>query len=132
MVKMNDAELVRIAAWEGIDPAGGAMRELAAKHRIKTLCVTRGAAGAALYHDGVLHEHPGYSVEVMDTVGSGDAFLAGLLDRALAGAEPSTWLEWANLCDAFVASRAGATPRLDRSAIELFARTGKCRLRTSC
>ena len=45
------------------------------------VCVTRGAAGAELHHrDGRSWQEPGERVPVVDTVGAGDAFLAGLID----------------------------------------------------
>ena len=45
------------------------------------MCVTRGAAGSELHHrDGRRWEMPGEAVETVDTVGAGDAFLAGLID----------------------------------------------------
>lgn len=51
------------------------------------VCVTRGADGAQLHHrDGRAWEAPGESVAVVDAVGAGDAFLAGLIDGLLAGA----------------------------------------------
>ncbi|MBN2113682.1 MAG: carbohydrate kinase [Acidimicrobiia bacterium] len=48
------------------------------------ICITRGAAGAELHHrDGRAWEVPGEPAEVVDTVGAGDAFLAGLADGLL-------------------------------------------------
>ena len=45
------------------------------------VCLTRGAEGAELHHrDGGSWEIPGERVAVVDTVGAGDAFLAGLVD----------------------------------------------------
>jgi fructokinase len=44
------------------------------------VCVTHGADGAELHHRNGAHwEAPGRQVEVVDTVGAGDAFLAGLI-----------------------------------------------------
>ena len=52
------------------------------------LCLTRGKDGAAVYlAGGVVHSHPGFEVDAVDTVGAGDSFLATLLDRLLDGAE---------------------------------------------
>ena len=45
------------------------------------VCVSRGAEGAELHHrDGRRWKAPGEAVAVVDTVGAGDAFLAGLVD----------------------------------------------------
>ena len=75
-----------------------------------TVCVTRGAGGAALWRDGRWTEHPGFPVEVRDTVGAGDAFLAVLLAGILSGAEDRALLRHANLIGAYVATQPGALP----------------------
>jgi len=52
------------------------------------VAMTRGAAGAELHHrDGRSWEAPGQVVRVVDTVGAGDAFLAGLVDGLLGGGD---------------------------------------------
>ena len=47
----------------------------------RIVVLTRGAAGAALWTRAGRVEHPGFAVEVADTVGAGDAFQAALLCR---------------------------------------------------
>lgn len=54
--------------------------------------VTRGAAGAVAWHQGDVVECPAPRVEVVDTVGAGDLFTAGLLSR-LAGWRPGQALD---------------------------------------
>ncbi len=76
----------------------------------RTVCVTRGRHGAALWNDGQWIEHPGFEVEVRDTVGAGDAFLAVLLAGLLAGTDPRASLQHANLIGAYVATQPGAVP----------------------
>ena len=118
LVKLNDDELQTMANWFGFPHDLREGTEALAHHfSCETVCVTRGADGAALFHAGGWFDHPGYRVDVADTVGSGDAFLAALLDGLLADREPSQTLEWANAVGAWVATRNGATPELDRTAI---------------
>lgn len=118
VVKLNDGELERLAAWYEL---GGSMCEqanqLARTYGLRAVCVTRGEHGAALWYRGEWVEHGGFRVDVVDTVGSGDAFLAALLWGMLRGLEPGRALACANAAGAFVAARAGATPALDVDAI---------------
>jgi fructokinase len=111
IVKMNDEELEQMTAWFDLSTAHRtAVDELADRFAITAICVTRGEHGAVLWHDGAWAEHPGYTVSVADTVGAGDAFLAGLLSAYFAGQEDSTALDDAARLGAFVATQMGPTP----------------------
>lgn len=119
VVKMNDDEMRRVAAW--FDLRGGE-REVAAA-LAETLgagivCVTRGRHGAAMWRDGRWTDHPGFEVEVRDTVGAGDAFLAVLLAGLLTGMEDRALLRHANLIGAYVVTQFGAVPADQPAAIE--------------
>jgi len=118
VVKLNDDELGRLAEWFDL-PAGleSGARGLAEKYPCATVCVTRGAAGAGLLHDGTWHEHAGFTIEVADAVGAGDAFLARLLAGLLAREPADTLLAAANALGAYVATCDGATPAHDTAAI---------------
>lgn len=75
----------------------------------------RGADGASsLLGDEIRHVE-GMSVPVVDTVGAGDAFVAGYLSARGEGLDPQQRLERANACGAFACTAAGdweAAPRL--------------------
>ncbi|MFH1330248.1 MAG: PfkB family carbohydrate kinase [Actinomycetota bacterium] len=73
------------------------------------VCVTHGAAGAELHHrEGRRWEVPGEAVEVVDTVGAGDAFLAGLIDGLTAdGAGAAALRRAQSTATASVAQRGG-------------------------
>ena len=43
---------------------------------VQLICVTMGSAGCALYSNHSFRTFEGYSVDVVDTVGAGDAFAA--------------------------------------------------------
>lgn len=111
VVKVTQHELQRLARWFGLpdDQREGAVA-LAERFSCRMVCVTRGKDGAALLRDGVWTEHPGFEVEVRDTVGAGDAFLAVLLVGFLAGSDSNTLLHDANLIGAYVATQFGAVP----------------------
>ena len=74
------------------------------------ICVTMGSAGCALYSDNIFQTFGGYSVDVVDTVGAGDAFAAGLLYGLDRGWLPQRIASFANALGAMIASRRGATP----------------------
>lgn len=118
LVKLNDQELRQLSEWFGLGsrtrPAVGALAE---RFQCDTVCVTRGAEGALLWHGGEWFEQPGITVEVKDAVGAGDAFLAGLIHTLLAGKNGAAMLRFANALGAYVASRDGATPGLDLAEI---------------
>lgn len=56
--------------------------------------------------------HPGFPVEVVDTIGAGDAFTAGLVHAYTRGASVRQMNMVSNLCGSYVASHSGATPEL--------------------
>ena len=111
VVKLNDGELRHLATWFDLR---GKVREtvaaLAEEFSCGTVCVTRGRDGAVLWRDGRWTEHSGYEVEVRDTVGAGDAFLAVLLAGLLSDADDRALLQHANLIGAYVATQHGAVP----------------------
>ncbi|MGH9494738.1 MAG: carbohydrate kinase family protein [Candidatus Sulfotelmatobacter sp.] len=120
IVKLNDDELPRIASLCKITHHGelSSARELAAAYHLKMVVVTRGGRGSLLVRDGSSSEHPGFKVRVADTVGSGDAFTAGLVHEYLHGASLDLMNEVANLVGAWVASEVGAMPAPKRGALE--------------
>lgn len=111
IVKMNHQELAEIAGWYGLN--GDEQQQMAqVKERfgLQLVIVTRGENGAAvLTHQGYI-EHAGFVVEVADTIGSGDAFLATFLSNYLQQKPISEGLQKACAVGALVAARPGATP----------------------
>ena len=115
LVKMNHHELAEIMGWFNrvADEGGTALAWLAARFHLQAVCVTLGADGALLWINGQLYRSPGVAVEVKDTIGSGDAFLAMLLASWQAGEAPETMLSLACAAGALVATHQGATPVLN-------------------
>lgn len=111
VVKLNDEELDQLRTWFGLpNESESAMAEIARAFECVAVCVTWGADGARLWTEGTCWHHPGYAVEVEDTVGAGDAFLAAFLSGLLAGREGKRLLDMANRLGAYVASHSGAVP----------------------
>lgn len=111
VVKLSDVELRQIATWFCLpEEQRAAATAIAESFDCDTVCVTRGDRGAAMWRDGAWTEHPGFEVEVKDTVGAGDAFLAAMLAGYLNGATDDAILQHANMIGAHVATQFGAVP----------------------
>lgn len=113
-LKMNQAELELITGWfsnhTGMEDR---IRSVADKFKLMDILVTMGGEGALLYSKGKIFRHSGFKVNVVDTVGSGDAFLAGFLSKLLDGASPKDALEFASRLGAFIAKQQGACPKYE-------------------
>ena len=120
IVKLNDEELGVFGQWYNKHKYDeeSLVRWFAEAYNSKMVIVTKGDKGALLYSDGEFYEHPGFKVDAVDTVGAGDAFLAGFIAALLEGKTNDKALEFACATGAFVASKAGATPEYDRIEIE--------------
>ncbi len=120
IVKLNNDELPKIMSLTRLphkDELSSA-RLLIEKYDLKLVSITRGGRGSLLVAIKNSSEHPGFKVHVADTVGSGDAFTAGLVHEYLHGASLDLMNEVANLVGAWVASEVGAMPAPKRGALE--------------
>lgn len=116
VVKMNEEEAnLLINAYD--EPLKDKMIEFQKKYHCQTIIVTRGENGALVWHDEKFHEHAGFSVDVEDTVGAGDAFLATFIAGLINEQPMNTVLEKACAIGAYVASCAGANPAYDQAEI---------------
>jgi len=116
IVKLNDEELPKIMSLSGFPQENEELsaRRLAQAYDLRLVCVTRGGQGSLLVRGDEASVHPGFRVKVADTVGSGDAFTAGLVHEYLRGASLGGMNETANRVGAWVASEVGAMPALKR------------------
>ena len=111
IVKMNHHELAEIVNWDGKHlPEKQGMEYLKNLFNWETLIVTRGENGAAILSREGYAEHGGFVVNVEDTIGSGDAFLATYLSSYLQHQPIAQALEKACKIGAFVATQKGASP----------------------
>src|SRR3984893_8270379 len=131
VLKLNHDEVGQIASWlrtgeatpnppGNADAVAEACAAVSKATKTPRICVTLGAAGAALWDQSTLVCVPAPKVVVKDTVGAGDAFMAGLMVGLTRGADTQTVLETACRLGAFVASQNGATPLLPEEMIQEF------------
>jgi fructokinase len=119
-VKFNDEEILEITAAMGssFTTLKDNMNFIAQKTNITAMCVTRGKDGALLMWEGRFYENSGYPVQVADTVGAGDSFLAALITSLLSGKDPQTAIDFSCAVGALVAEAPGANPEISNSRIE--------------
>ena len=117
LVKVNEKEIAILSEWnessyqKDIDRAG----ELMDRFAIQEMLVTYGAKGA-VYHSretGVVYHFPAYKVDVNDTIGSGDSFLAAFLSKRFEKDEQprvEDMLDFSAMVSGFVTQNSGACP----------------------
>jgi fructokinase len=112
IVKLNNEEVDAIALMFGSrhDSLEEFCRHYAALYKWSGVCVTRGSLGCTVFMNGQYIEAPGYAVQVVDTVGAGDAFGAAFLHGLGNGWPIPEIADFANRVGALVASRRGALP----------------------
>lgn len=121
MVKMNAQELELLAGWfcENKDEQSSIL-ELGRRFSLKTICVTKGEHGAVLWTKERFYRSGGFQVEVKDTIGSGDSFLAALLTGLLGKQAPAESLQFACAMGSLVATYHGATPLVTEADVRAF------------
>ncbi|WP_440955803.1 carbohydrate kinase family protein [Methanosarcina sp. Mfa9] len=89
---------------------------------ISIICITKGAGGAAIYHNEnnrcAYEEVKTISIEVADTVGAGDAFSAGFLYAYFSGCSVSEAASFACALGTYVASKPGSVPEYSDEILE--------------
>jgi fructokinase len=117
VAKMNEGEagtlsqLLRLPS--GLADFAAGVRD---RYGVQVLCVTHGGEGCSLYSPKEHHRLPGLRVHVVDAVGAGDAFTAGLVTGLIWGWPLEACGTLANQMGALVAGRAGAVPEIDAEA----------------
>jgi fructokinase len=85
-------------------------KEWREKYEIGMLCVTLGRNGCAIYGSSGFLTFGGFPVDVVDTVGAGDAFAAAFLHGIISRWSLNKTVSFANALGAVVAGRTGAIP----------------------
>jgi fructokinase len=96
------------------------MKWLAEKYNLKLICLTMAEKGALVISADEEIFSPGYRVNAIDTVGSGDAFTAGFVYKYLNNASLQESADFANLMGGYVAEHKGATPPVGKERLEIF------------
>ncbi|WP_158837437.1 carbohydrate kinase family protein [Polaribacter sp. L3A8] len=118
-IKFNDDEIFEIA--KGLAFSSNSLEEnikfIAEATNTKSICVTKGGDGAILYYNDVFYYNNGYKIEVVDTVGAGDSFLASLINKLLKGTLPQEAIDFACAVGALIAGSEGANPEIKETEI---------------
>lgn len=121
-IKFNDEELYEVSRYLGstFNSLEQNIEFISKRTKTKSVCVTLGAHGAVLYIDGKYYHNCGYYVEVVDTVGSGDSFLATLIYNLQTSNSPQKSINIACAVGAIVAKNEGANPLISEEDIMKF------------
>ncbi len=109
ILKINDEELDKVS--EMLDFSGTESeraKNLFEKFNLKILVVTRGGRGQLVLTNGLQFESSAKKVEVVDTVGAGDSFIAGFVSRLLMGDKIFEAVEFASELASKVCQTRGA------------------------
>ncbi len=114
--KLNDEELEVLRTTFGLRGGTDAERVASLRKRfnLELVALTRGARGCYVQTDDDDVTLAGERVEVIDTVGAGDAFTAGLVCGVLEGMEVADAARLANRLAGRVAASRGGMPRVER------------------
>ncbi len=114
ILKMSDDDLYYLTEKKNVEEA---IMTLSVKEGA-ILFVTLGSEGSLVYKDGIIERVPGYKVKVVETVGCGDSFMAGILYKLrdfskdelsnITVEELAEYADFANKCAAIVATKQGA------------------------
>jgi len=121
-LKLNNDELVLLSEWFYKKGASeqDAISFLQDHFSVKEILVTKASSGASYYKGAASYSGKAYSVEVADTVGAGDSFLAAFLYKKLTGATVEETMSYALAMGAFIAGKKGACPIYTLDELEIF------------
>ena len=111
VLKMNEEEMLQLKDLFGLKGSGEEVATWFMKnYNLKMVVLTGGASYSAVYTPEESSTLPTPKVEVVDTVGAGDAFSAALIMSLLKGSSLEEAHQYAVKIAAFVCSNKGAWP----------------------
>lgn len=122
LVKLNIAELEMITGWYNPTCANELERIefLFEQFSFEEIIITKGGKGATYYTRAIRYDYPAYAIDVQDTVGSGDSFLAAFLAMKLSDEPLEEMLNYAVAMGAFITSKSGACPPYTKFDLDRF------------
>ena len=114
VLKLNAEELPVVAAACGEKGTSllGTLQKIRQRHGLQAAVLTLGAEGSIIVTEREVSEQPGVAVQVVDTVGAGDAFTAAVVIGLLRGLPLAVIHRHAASVAAFVCTQHGATPKI--------------------
>lgn len=121
-LKFNDDELFEICTELNSETKSleQNIKFISRKTKTESVCVTMGAHGAVLYYNEKFYYNSGFHVKVVDTVGSGDSFLAALINMLFQNKNPQYAITYACAIGSIVAQSEGANPIISQEEIDSF------------
>jgi fructokinase len=122
IVKVNKAELHMILDFLGKNyvTEDDSIHFIQDKFKISEILISKGIEGASYYNGSTHYKVSAVPINVQDTIGSGDAFLAGFLSKRIVGATPHAIMAQATALGAFITSKEGACPTYNIKDFEAF------------
>ncbi len=122
LLKLNDDEALELSVMLSLGENNlvEIARALVKKFSLQACVITLGSKGAMAVTETETAYAPGFSVDVVDTVGAGDSFTAGFVHKFLQGCELAECCEYGNAVGAIVAGRPGGTAQVSCEEIEQF------------
>ncbi len=119
IVKMNEEELEIVFNWMAASdlPIDQKAERVKTKFGLQAVIITMGGNGALFIDDSGLHRSKVFKVDVVDTIGSGDSFLAGMIKNLHLKNSPEHSLNYACALGAMVAAHHGANPPIKESEV---------------
>ena len=122
ILKVNDTEFIKLKKAFNEERVGhiSFLNRLLDEFNLELVCITFGRWGCLFFDKNKIIYSPGVKINPVDTVGSGDAFIAALLTGYLQKKPLKEVAEFSNYLGAFVASKKGATPSYSKKDIDNF------------
>lgn len=123
ILKLNTSEVITVTELLGLkaQKPEELAHSIIKDFGVNTVLVTLGEKGVyaldALGHECTV---PGISVQVVDTIGSGDSFAAGFVSAYLSGAPLEECCYFGNLIGALNATKKGGMPNISPTELSLF------------
>jgi fructokinase len=121
ILKLNEHELGILSEMYSLEGEEAlALKDLIERFDLEKVALTKGSNGSVLYTQDQISFHSGFRVDVVDTVGAGDAFTAAMAIGMLKGFELDRINELANRVASYVCTQPGATPPIPKEIRALF------------
>lgn len=122
IVKMNKAEMRQIMEFlsEEYISEDESVTFIQNHFNIKEIVLTKGSKGARYFVGDRNYGFGAVPIKIADTVGSGDAFLAGFISKRVQGKSPEEIMTEAISLGAFITSKSGACPDYEYEEFQKF------------